>query len=114
MTANRDSEVALLRAENDALREEVASLRDEIEALRFEADLDACHVAGLAAQLKAIIAEGDACPSKVSHPLLERVAYTNQRTGEPMTKTKSYPLYRAAFDAEAEERGIAEPQAHRA
>ncbi|MGE5503621.1 MAG: hypothetical protein ACM31L_04285 [Actinomycetota bacterium] len=114
MPESRDDELARLRAENEALRDEVEALREEVESLRFEADLDACHVAGLSAQLKAIIAEGDACPAAGAHPLLERVAYVNDRTGEPMTKTRSYPLYRAAFDAEAEDRGIMEPQAHRA
>lgn len=108
------SDMERLQAENDELRQENEALRAEIEELRFEAELDACHAAGLAAQLRAIIAEGDACANKAGHPLLERVSYTNDRTGEAMTKTKSYPLYREAFDAEAEESGITEPRKYRA
>ncbi|MGE4279705.1 MAG: hypothetical protein AB7G62_08975 [Magnetospirillum sp.] len=103
-----------LLAEIEELRQENAALRAEIEELRFEADLDACHAAGLSAQLRAIIAEGDACPSKAAHPLLERAPYVNDRTGESMTKTRSYPLYREAFDAEAAECGIEQPEKHRA
>lgn len=107
-------ELERLRAENDELREEIAALRAEIEELRLEADLDACHAAGLTAQAKAIIAEAEACPNKAAHTLLDKVGYTNARTGEPMTKTRSYPIYRQAFDAEAAELGIAEPEKHRA
>lgn len=107
-------ELARLRAENQELKDEVAALRAEIEELRFEADLDACHAAGLTAQAKAIIAEAEACPNKAGHALLDKVQYTNARTGEPMTKTRSYPTYRQAFDAEAAELGIAEPEKHRA
>ena len=103
-----------LHAEIEELRQENATLRAEVEELRFEAELDACHAAGLSAQLRAIIAEGDACANKAAHPLLERVAYVNDRTNEPMTKTRSYPLYRQAFDAEAAECGIAEPEKYRA
>ncbi|MGE5548160.1 MAG: hypothetical protein ACM33T_14735 [Solirubrobacterales bacterium] len=107
-------DIARLQAENARLREEIEALKAEIDELRFEADLDACHAAGLAAQLRAIIAEGDACPNKAGHPLLERAPFVNDRTGEPMTKTRSYPLYREAFDAEARECGIDDPEAHRA
>ena len=107
-------ELERLRAEIDQLRQENADLRAEIDELRFESDLDACHTAGLSAQLRAIIAEGDACAAKAAHPLLERTAYVNDRTGEAMTKTRSYPLYRQAFDAEAAERGIDQPEKHRA
>lgn len=106
-------ELAELREENDALRREIEALKDELNELHFEADLDACHAAGLAAQLKALIAEGDACPAKAAHPLLERVAYTDSRSGEPMRKTRAYPLYREAFDAEAEACGIAAPGRYR-
>lgn len=108
------SEIDQLRAEIEELRQENTALRAEIEELQFESDLDACHAAGLSAQLRAIIAEGDACPAKAAHPLLERVAYVDDRSGEAMTKTRSYPLYRQAFDAEAAERGIADPKPHRA
>lgn len=107
-------DIATLRAENERLRRENEELRAEIEELRLEADLDACHAAGLSAQLKALIAEGDACPHKEAHPLLERTVYTNHRTGQPMTKTRAYPLYRQGFDDEARELGVDEPERHRA
>lgn len=107
-------EMAELRAELERLREENDELRAEIEDLRREADLDACHAAGLGAQIKALIAEGDACPNKAAHPLLERAEYTNSMTGEPMTKTRAYPLYRDAFDAEAAELGIEDAEGLRA
>ena len=107
-------ELAQLRAENQELKDEIEALRAEIEELRFEADLDACHAAGLTAQAKAIIAEAEACPNKGAHPMLDKVEYVNARTGEPMTKTRSYPLYREAFDAEAAELGVAQPEKHRA
>lgn len=103
-----------LRNENRALKQEIEALKAEIDELRFEADLDGCHAAGLSAQLRALIAEGDACANKTAHPLLERVVYTNARTGEPMTKTRAYPLYRQGFDAEAEECGIERPERYRA
>ncbi len=64
--------------------------------------------------MKAIIAEGDACPGKAHHALLQRAPYVNDRTGEPMTKTRSYPLYRQAFDETAHEAGIEQPSKHRA
>lgn len=107
-------EMAELRAENERLKDENEDLRQEIEDLRREADLDSCHTAGLAAQIKALIAEGDACPNKAAHPLLVRTEYTNSMTGEPMTKTKAYPLYREAFDAEARELDIDGPEGLRA
>lgn len=113
MTTN-DFELAELRAEIERLREENEELRNEIEELRREADLDACHTAGLSAQIKALIAEGDACPNKAAHPLLVRGEYTNSMTGEPMTKTAAYPLYREAFDAEARELGFETPENLRA
>ncbi|MBR9973644.1 hypothetical protein [Magnetospirillum sulfuroxidans] len=106
-------ELERLQAEIDELRQENEALRAEMDELRFEADLDACHAVGLSAQLRAIIAEGDACPNKAAHALLERAAFINDRTGEPMTKTRSYPLYREAFDAEAAECGIADPAKYR-
>jgi hypothetical protein len=112
--AMAEADILELRAENRRLREELAAVKAELEELRFEADLDACHAAGLSAQLKALIAEGDSCPNKAAHPLLERVSYVSDRTGEPMTKTRSYPLYRQAFDEEARECGIEDPSAHRA
>lgn len=106
----QSDELSRLRAENDELRRELEELRAEIEELRYEADLDSCHAAGLSAQIKALIAEGDACPNKQAHPLLERVDYVNARTGETMRKTRAYPLYREAFDAEAESCGIENPE----
>ena len=113
-TAENMADLARLREENEALREEIATLQAEIEILRHETDLDSCHAAGLAAQTRAIIAEGDACPNKAAHPLLERVAYIDSRNGETITRTRSYPLYRAAFDAEAEACGIEDPERFRA
>jgi len=106
-------EFADLLAENRRLTEEVEALRKEIADLHFEADLDACHAAGLAAQIKALIAEGDACPNKAAHPLLERADYVDDRTGAPMKKTRAYPLYRAAFDEEANAAGIVDPEQYR-
>ena len=99
-----------LRAENQALRAEIEELRAEIEDLHGDADLESCHIAGLTAQIKALITEGDACPNKDAHPLLVREKYTHARTGEVVTKTRAFPLYRAAFDAEAERLGIANPE----
>jgi predicted nuclease with TOPRIM domain len=99
-------ELEELRAENEALRAELEELRAEIEELNGDADIDSCHIAGLTAQIKALIAEGDACPNKDAHPLLVREKYTHARTGEVVTKTKAFPLYREAFDAEAERLGI--------
>lgn len=96
-------EIAELRAENEALRR-------EIETLRYEADVESCHVAGLTAQIKALIAEGDACPDKAAHPLLERAEYVHSRTGQPVMKTRAFPLYRDAFDAEAKACGIEHPE----
>jgi hypothetical protein len=95
------------------LREEVAKLRQEVEDLRFEADLDACHIAGLSAQIKALIGESQACPNKDAHPLVETAPYTHSRTGQPITKTRALPLYRDAFDAEARNLGIDNPEQHR-
>lgn len=103
-------ELETLREENEALRAEIEDLRAEIEELTAEADLDACHVAGLTAQIRALIAEGDACPNKDAHPLLVREQYIHARTGETVTKTRAFPLYREAFDAEAERLGIENPE----
>jgi chromosome segregation ATPase len=91
------------------LRGEIAALRAEIDDLRAEADLDSCHIAGLSAQIKALIAESEACPNKAAHPLVERVEYVHSRTGEKVTKTRALPLYREAFDAEAQVCGIDNP-----
>ncbi|HLO77429.1 MAG TPA: hypothetical protein VK196_13315 [Magnetospirillum sp.] len=113
MTAT-EFELAELRAEIERLKEENEDLRAENEDLRREADLDACHTAGLAAQIKALIAEGDACPNKAAHPLLVRSDYINALTGETMKKTAAYPLYREAFDAEARELGFESPETLRA
>ena len=100
---------ALMAADEIAgLRAEISALKSEIVDLRYEADIDACHIAGLTAQIKALIAESDACPT--NHPLVKRVQYTNSRSGQPITKTRAFPLYREAFDAEATERGIAHPE----
>lgn len=107
-------ELTQLRAENERLQEENEELRRELEELRRESDLDACHAAGLAAQLRALIAEGDSCPAKAAHPLLERTQYVNAMTGETITKTRAYPLYREAFDAEAREMGFEAPETLRA
>ena len=109
-----DFEMALLQSENARLLEENAGLRAEIEDLLHEADLDACHAAGLIAQIKALIAESDACPNRAAHALVERTEYTNAMTGEPMTKTKAYPLYRQGFDDKAHELGIDDPESLRA
>ena len=99
--------------EMDELRQEIASLKAELEELQRESDLDACHIAGLSAQIKALLAESEACPGKDAHPLVERAAYTDSRTGQPITKSRALPLYRAAFDAEAEARGIDNPEKFR-
>lgn len=113
--SSTEFELTELRAENDRLKEENEDLRREIDELRREADLDACHTAGLSAQIKALIAEGDACPDKATaHPLLERAQYTNALTNETMTKTRAYPLYRETFDAEARELGFESPENLRA
>ncbi|CUW40363.1 protein of unknown function [Magnetospirillum sp. XM-1] len=103
-------ELEELRAENEALRAELEELRAEIEELNGDADIDSCHIAGLTAQIKALIAEGDACPNKDAHPLLVRETFTHARTGEAVTKTRAFPLYREAFDAEAERLGISNPE----
>ena len=113
MTAT-EFDLAELRAEIERLKDENEELRAEIDELRREADLDACHTAGLAAQIKALIAEGDACPNKAAHPLLARGEYTNAMTGETMKKTAAYPLYRETFDAEARELGFESPETLRA
>ena len=107
------AEAAALRREIDELQQEVEELRQELDDLRYEADLDACHTAGLRAQIQALIAEGDACPNKAAHPLLERATYTHSRTGQTVTKTRAFPIYREAFDAEAADLGISNPEKHR-
>lgn len=107
------AENAALRRELDDLQQEVEEMQQELDDLRYEADLDACHAAGLRAQIQALIAEGDACPNKDAHPLLERASYVHSRTGEQLLKTRAFPIYREAFDAEAAELGIADPGRHR-
>jgi hypothetical protein len=104
-------EQATLMAEQElsGLRGEIAALHAEIDVLRTEADLDSCHIAGLSAQIKALIAESEACPNKAAHSLVERVDYVHSRTGEVVTKTRALPLYREAFDAEALACGIDNP-----
>lgn len=113
MTDSNDQAALMAEMENEQLRQEIADLRQEIETLRAEADLDGCHIAGLSAQIKALLAESEACPHKVAHPLVEQDDYVNSRTGEPMRKTRALPLYRAAFDEEADACGIANPEQYR-
>jgi hypothetical protein len=115
MNTSESNEQTGLMAEMEitSLKEEIATLRHEIEELHREADLDACHIAGLSAQIKALIAESEACPNKTSHPLVERTDYVHSRTGQPMVKTRALPLYREAFDAEAKSLGIEDPEQFR-
>ena len=113
MNANGEQAHLMAEMEIEELRELVATLRREIEDLQTEAVLDACHVAGLSAEIRAMIAESEACPHKQAHPLVERVAYTDSRTGLPITKTRALPLYREAFDAEARSSGIDNPERFR-
>lgn len=105
-----EQEQLMAASEVDELRAENAALRREIEELRYDADIDSCHIAGLTAQIKALIDESDACPNKAAHPLVERAEYTHSRTGEVVTKTRAFPLYREAFDAEAKACGIENPE----
>jgi len=105
-----DQNAMMAEMEIAALKEEIAALRQELDELRSEADLDACHIAGLSAQIKALIAESEACPNREAHPLIERVDYVNSRTGQPMTKTRALPIYREAFDAEARRLDIEDPE----
>ncbi len=115
MSTSESNEQAGLMVEMEiaSLREEIAALRHEIEELRSEADLDACHIAGLSAQIKALIAESEACPDKAAHPLVERAEYVHSRTGQTVIKTKALPLYREAFDAETKSLGIDNPEQFR-
>ncbi len=115
MNTSESNEQTSLMAEMEIanLKHEIASLRRELDELRNEADLDACHIAGLSAQIKALIAEGEACPDKASHPLVVRADYVHSRTGQTITKTRALPLYRAAFDAEAAALGIDNPEQFR-
>lgn len=113
-TAGSNEQDALMaEMEISSLKEEIATLRHELEELRTESDLDACHIAGLSAQIQALIAESETCPDKAAHPLVERVEYVHSRTGQTMIKTRALPLYRDAFDAEARKLGIAEPEQFR-
>lgn len=112
--ASADDQASLMaEMETDELIRQIAELRREVGELRLEADLDSCHIAGLTAQIAALIAESDACPDKAAHPLVERAEYIDSRTGETMIRTRALPLYRDAFDAEARECGIANPEKHR-
>ena len=113
MKATSEQARLMAEMETEELREEIAALRREIDDLRLEAVLDACHVAGLLAQIKALLAESEACPNKAAHPLIERAEYVDSRTGEPITKTRALPLYREAFDAEARSCGIDSPEQYR-
>ncbi len=115
MNISDSNDQASLMAEMEIgrLKEEIATLRQEIAELRTEADLDACHIAGLSAQIKALIAESEACPDKAAHPLVERAEYVHSRTGQTVTKTRALPLYREAFDAEARSLGIDHPEQFR-
>lgn len=99
--------------EVDALRQQIAELRKEIAELHQEADLDSCHIAGLSAQIKALLAESEACPDRAAHQLIERSDYRDSRTGETINKTKALPIYREAFDAEAKVCGIDHPERFR-
>lgn len=115
MNTSESNEQAKLMADMEitSLKEEIAVLRHEIADLRTEADLDACHIAGLSAQIKALIAESEACPNKAAHPLVERAEYVHSRTGQTVIKTRALPLYRQAFDAEAQSLGIDNPEQFR-
>jgi hypothetical protein len=111
--SSNEQTTLMAEMENDQLRQEIAELRQENDLLRAEADLDGCHIAGLSAQIKALLAESEACALKASHPLVEQDDYVNSRTGVAMRKTRALPLYRAAFDAEAEACGIDNPAQYR-
>lgn len=113
MTDSNDQAALMAEMENEQLRQEIADLKREIELLHAEADLDGCHIAGLSAQIKALLAESESCPHKEAHPLVEQEDYVNSRTGEAMRKTRALPLYRAAFDEEAEACGIDNPEQYR-
>ena len=113
MSERNEQAELMAEMENEQLRAEIAELRQEIETLRAEADLDGCHIAGLSAQIKALLAESEACPTKEAHPLVEQDDYVHSRTGEAMRKTRALPLYRAAFDEEAAACGIEKPERYR-
>jgi uncharacterized protein YigA (DUF484 family) len=110
-----DNDQASLMAEMelDALRREIADLKREIDDLHNEADLDSCHIAGLSAQIKALLAESQACPHTEHHPLVQIAEYVDSRTGQTVSKTKALPLYREAFDEEARACGIEQPERYR-
>lgn len=113
MEPSNEQSNLMAEMENEELRRQIVELRREIEELHAEADLDGCHIAGLAAQIKALLAESEACPNKAAHPLVERAEYVDSRTGQTITKTRALPLYREAFDAEARNCGIETPEQHR-
>ena len=112
--AGRNEQADLMAdMESASLRQQIADLLQEIAALKAESDLDACHIAGLSAQIKALIGESEACAQVAAHPLVQKDTYTDSRSGRPISKTRALPLYRAAFDAEARARGILDPEPFR-
>jgi uncharacterized coiled-coil DUF342 family protein len=111
--ASNEQAALMAEMEVDALRQQITELHEEIAELHREADLDSCHIAGLSAQIKALLAESEACPDKVAHQLIERADYRDSRTGETISKTRALPIYREAFDAEAEACGIDHPERYR-
>lgn len=113
MEPNNEQSRLMAEMEIEDLRRQIADLRGEVEALHAESDLDACHIAGLTAQIKALLAESESCPDKAAHPLVEKADYVDSRTGRTITKTKALPLYREAFDAKARECGIEDPEQYR-
>lgn len=101
------------RAANERLKLQVVMLQTQIEGLKSEnarlmaqADVDAAHAVGVAAQTKALFVEIDNCPNKDSHPLAEKKQFINGVTGKPEVGRAAREIYRAAFDQEAEARGV--------
>lgn len=119
MTAGKDAAAASARADdfraaNERLQMQVIMLQTQIEGLKSEnarlmaqADVDAANAAGMAAQTKAMIGEIDDCPAMDSHHLLaEKKEFINSVTGKPEIGRAVSEIYRAAFDQEAEARGV--------